>query len=254
VTPTILALGGEPAPDELLLELAGRREPRILFLPTASGDPAPQIAEFHQRFGGRGCRVEHLSLFRLHGSTRSVAEIVLEQDLIYVGGGSMHNLLAIWRAHGLDDTFREAWRRGIVLAGFSAGAMCWFEGGVTRSGGPAEPIAGLGLLRGSFSVHADGEPERLPAYLHAVRAGDLPGGWAADDGVGLLFRGQELERVVSSLPDRTALRVDAVEGELLRRRFTPELLGAAPPSMDEDVRELRRVARLREGQGARPWR
>jgi dipeptidase E len=269
VTPTILAMGGggftmepdNPALDDYVLELAGPREPRILFLPTASGDPAAQIAAFHQRFGDKACRAEHLSLFRLHGTTRPVEEILLDQDVIYVGGGSMRNLLAIWKAHGLDDVFREAWRRGIVLAGLSAGAMCWFEGAVTKSMGRPEPIAGLGLLPGSLTVHADGEPERLPVWLEAVRSGALPGGWAADDGVALVFRDRTLERVVSSRPERTALRADAVDGELLRKRLQPELLGAAPgvggrgvDYVDEDVRELRRVARIRGGHGARPWR
>jgi peptidase E len=265
VTPTILAMGGggftmepdNPALDDFVLELAGTREPRILFLPTASGDPAAQISAFHQRFGDRACQPQDLSLFRLHGTTKPVEDVLLEQDVIYVGGGSMRNLLAIWKAHGLDEVFREAWRRGIVLVGLSAGAMCWFEGGVTRSMGPPEPLAGLGLLPGSLSVHADGEPERLPVWLEAVRTGVLPGGWAADDGVALLFRDRTLERVVSSRPERTALRADAVDGELLRKRLTPELLGAAPGApapVDEDVRELRRVARLREGHGARPWR
>jgi dipeptidase E len=267
--PTILAMGGggftmepdNPALDDFILALAQKREPRVLFLPTASGDPAAQIAAFHERFGGRACHAQHLSLFRLHGTTRPVSDILLDQDVIYVSGGSMRNLLAIWVAHGLDDVFREAWRRGIVLAGLSAGAMCWFEGGVTKSTGPPEPIEGLGLLPGSLTVHADGEPERLPVWLDAVRAHELPGGWAADDGVGLLFRERRLERVVSSRPAATALRVDAVEGELLRTRIQPALLGVAPgrPSpVDEDVRELRRVARMREAGGGRhgasPWR
>ena len=96
-----------------------------------------------------------------------------------------------------------------MLAGLSAGAMCWFEGGITRSSGPPETIAGLGLLPGSLTVHADGEPERLPVYLEAVRSGALPGGWAADDGVGLLFEDARLARAVSSRPGAAALRVDA---------------------------------------------
>jgi dipeptidase E len=173
---------------------------------------------------------------------------VLEQDVVYIGGGSMRNLLAIWRAHGLDELLAEAWRRGIVLAGLSAGAMCWFEAGVTRSSGPPQTIRGLGLLPGSLTVHADGEPERLPVYLEAVRRGEIPGGWAADDGVGLLFRGTAYERAVSSRPGAAACRVDAVEGELVRRRIEPELLGAAPgelPLPGADIDELRAVLRLR---------
>ena len=116
--------------------------PRVLFLPTASGDPLDQMNAFRARFAGRACVAEQLSLFRLHGARRSLEEIVLAQDIVYVGGGSMRNMLAIWKAHDLDEILVEAWRRGIVLAGLSAGAMCWFEGGVTRSSGPPESIAG----------------------------------------------------------------------------------------------------------------
>jgi peptidase E len=168
----------------------------------------------------------------------------------------MRNLLAIWRAHDLDRLLIRAWRRGIVLAGISAGAMCWFEGGITRSSGAPEPLAGLGLLSGSLTVHADGEPERLPVWLTAVRDGLLPGGWSLEDGVGLLFAGTRLRRIVSSRPGASAQRVDLLAGELVRHRPQPELLGAGdpaaiPPSLDEDVQELRRVQRLRRTIGGR---
>lgn len=258
--PQIFAMGGggftmepeNPALDDFVLSLADRPEPRVLFLPTASGDPTAQITAFYGRFARRASAT-HLSLFRRHGSARSLADIVLEQDVIYAGGGSMRNLLAIWRAHELDALLVEAWRRGIVLAGLSAGAMCWFAGGVTRSGGPLEVIEGLGLLPGSFTVHADGEPERLPVWLSAVRDGTLPGGWAADDGVGLLFRGTRMVRVVTSRPGTAALRVDAVGEELVRHRIEPELLGAdptRPPSpgslpVPDEIRELRALRELR---------
>ena len=253
----ILAMGGggftmEPANpllDDFVLSLAAAPRPRILFLPTAAGDTTGQINAFYARFAGRGCVPEHLSLFRLAEVERPLAEIVCEQDIVYAGGGSMRNLLAIWRAHELDRVLIEAWRGGTVLAGLSAGAMCWFQGGITRSGGPPAPIVGLGLLAGSLTVHADGEPERLPVWLASVRAGTLPGGWALDDGVGLLFAGERLERVVSSRPGAGAQRVDAIAGELVRRRLEPELLGADPrghsADLDADVQELRRVHRLR---------
>jgi peptidase E len=255
----IFAMGGggftmEPANpllDDYVLALAQARRPRVLFLPTASGDTLDQMNAFQARFAGRPCIPEQLSLFRLHGAMRPLEEIVLAQDIIYVGGGSMRNLLAIWRAHELDRMLMEAWRRGTVLAGLSAGAMCWFEGGITRSGGPPEPIAGTGLLKGSLTVHADGEPERLPVWLESVRAGMLPGGWALDDGVGLLFRGRELTRAVASRPGARAERADAVEGELVRRQLHVELLGAGTPGVvrreDEAVMELRRVRQLRDG-------
>jgi peptidase E len=256
----IFAMGGggftmEPANpllDDFVLSLARATEPRILFLPTASGDTTGQINAFKARFEHRTCAPEHVSLFRLHESTRPLREIVLEQDVIYVGGGSMRNLLAIWHAHGLEQLLVEAWRTGVVLAGLSAGAMCWFQAGITRSSGPPEVMAGLGLLQGSLTVHADGEPERLPVWLESVRSGAIPGGWALDDGVGLLFRGAQLERAVSSRPGASAQRVDAIAGELVRHRLEPELLLGDGPStalggLDEAVQEMRRVHRMRRG-------
>ena len=253
----IFAMGGggftmeptNPLLDDFVLSLAQRAEPRILFLPTASGDTTAQINAFLDRFADRNCVHEHLSLFRLRDAERSLRETVLGQDVIYVGGGSMRNLLAIWRAHAIDHMLVEAWRRGTVLAGLSAGAMCWFQGGVTRSSGPPEPHPGLGLLSGSLSVHADGEPERLPVWLASVRDGTLPGGWALDDGVGLLFQGRTLARAVGSRPGAGAQRVDAIAGELVRKRLDVELLGereTGPLGGDDDaVRELRHVRHLR---------
>jgi dipeptidase E len=254
----IFAMGGggftmeptNPLLDDFVLSLVPTKEPRVLFLPTASGDTTAQINAFQARFADRTCVPEHLSLFRLREEKRPLEEIVLEQEVIYAGGGSMRNLLALWAAHGLDRLLVRAWREGTVLAGLSAGAMCWFGGGVTRSSGPPEPIAGLGLLEGSLTVHADGEPERLPVWLASVRAGTLPGGWALDDGVGLLFRGEQLKRVVSSRPGAGAQRVDAIAGELVRHRLEPELLGdsdGALGGIDDAVEELRRVHRLRRG-------
>jgi peptidase E len=257
----IFAMGGggftmepnNPLLDDFVLSLAGAGVPRILFLPTASGDTTAQINAFKARFTDRACVPEHLSLFRLHESTRSLQETVLAQDIVYVGGGSMRNLLAIWHAHGLDSLLVDAWRRGIVLAGLSAGAMCWFQAGVTRSSGPPEPMAGLALLDGSLTVHADGEPERLPVWLAGVRQGTLPGGWAVDDGVGLLFRGKRLQRIVGSRPGAGAERADAIEGELVRHRLVPELLhGNAHlhgrlTGDDDDVQELRRVRMMQRG-------
>jgi dipeptidase E len=155
----------------------------------------------------------------------------------------------VWRAHGLDELLVQAWRGGTVLAGLSAGAMCWFDAGVTRSSGPAEALPGLGLLEGSLTVHADGEPERLPVWLAGVREGSLPGGWALDDGVGLVFEGLRMARAVSSRPGAGAQRVDQVAGELVRRPLAVELLDAVPHASlgatDEDVRELRRVRQVR---------
>src|SRR6185503_3297422 len=135
----------------------------------------------------------------------------------------------------------DAWERGIVLAGLSAGAMCWFDGGVTTSSGAPEPTPGLGFLPGSLSVHADGQPGRRPVYLDAVADGELPPGWMADDGVGLLFRDMTLERVVSARPGARAARVDVIGGALVETPIEPDLIALAPRSAPAEVRELRQL-------------
>jgi len=240
---TILAMGGggftmepaNPALDDFILTLARSREPRILFLPTASGDPNAQISAFRATFGDRACRPIHVSLFRLEQQPWDLRELILSQDIVYVGGGSMRNLLAIWREHAIDALLREAWESGVVLAGLSAGAMCWFQSGITRSAGSPAPAAGLGFLPGSMTVHCDGDPTRLPVFLDAIGRGVLPDGYAVDDGVGLLFDGEQLVRVVSSRPEARAYRVQRSGGRAIRTVIVPELLAASPYGLARDV-------------------
>lgn len=213
--PTVLAMGGggfttgpgDPALDRLVLELTGVPRPRLCLLPTAGGDSEAQIRRFHETYRDELCEPSHISLFRLGSHPVPLREHLLAQDAVYVGGGSMVNLLAIWRAQGVDAILREAWGAGVVLAGLSAGAMCWFRWGITTSSGAPAPAAGLGFLPGSCSVHHDGEPARRPVYLEAVRTGLIPPGHAADDGAGLVYRGSRLAEVVSARPGATAYAV-----------------------------------------------
>jgi peptidase E len=218
--PTILALGGHPLEPgtpmhRFLLELTGAERPRVLFVPTATGDSDAYIARFHHAFGG-AARSSHLRLFAI--PPPDIRGLVLDQDLVFVGGGNTANMLAVWALHGLDETLREAWRNGVVLAGTSAGAICWFEAGVTDSF--REELDGLdclGFLPGSSCPHYDGEETRRPAFHRLVRDG-FPAGYAADDGCGLLFRDTELAEVVSERDGARAYRVERVGGEV---RETP---------------------------------
>jgi len=198
-----------PALDRLVLTLTGKLVPKICFLPTASGDPREQTTRFHERFGAWPCQPSVLSLFHLGRDRIDPREHLLAQDAIYVGGGSMRNLLAIWREHGVDETMRCAWEAGTVLAGLSAGAMCWFQGGITMSAGAPAPVSGLGLLDGSMSVHLGTEAQRLPVYRSAVGAGSLPGGYAVDDGAALLYEGLRLAGCVASRRGVRVLRLRA---------------------------------------------
>ena len=235
-----------PALDDYVLSLADSATlPRICLLPTASGDGEAQIRQFHATFGARACEPMHISLFRLGSRPIPLRETLLDQHIIYVGGGSMLGLLAVWRALGLDVILREAWEAGVVLAGLSAGAMCWFEWGVTKSLGHPAPSPGLGFLPGSMSVHMDGEPARLPVCRAAIADGTLPPGYAADDGVALLFRGTELEEVVASRPGRRALKLSPDgETELQPRLLArPDRYGPTP-----EIAEYRKVRALTAAQ------
>jgi dipeptidase E len=254
----ILAMGGggfamepaNPALDRYVLELgrARRPDPRICLLPTAGGDSEEQIFRFYAAFSDEACEPTHLSLFRLGRRPVTLRSHLLEQDVIYVGGGSMLNMLVIWRAHGIDRVMREAWRAGVLLCGQSAGSMCWFERGITTSSGRPEPATGLGFLRGSNSVHYDGEPHRRTRYLEAVRTGEVPGGYGVDDSAGLLFSGAALAEIVSSRPRARAYRIERdADGEVAETPLSPRLLPApersAPPLAVTELRAVRAARR-----------
>ena len=229
-TRTIVAMGGGgfsmepdvPLLDDHVLDLArarrGRERPSVCFLPTASGDSESYVANFYAAFARRS-EATHLALF-----DRKVGDLdafLLDQDAVYVGGGNTANMLAIWRVQGVDRALRRAWEAGVVLAGLSAGANCWFESATTDSFGPLGALNdGLGLLPGSFCPHYDSEPGRRPTFHQLIAAGTLADGCSADDGAGLVFDGTTLTEVVTSRPGARAYRVTrgpdgtAVETEL----------------------------------------
>jgi dipeptidase E len=195
--------GAETEPlDELVLELTGKARLRICLLPTASGDDPRHTLTFYERFGPRAS-ASHLQLF-----AREIVDVrgfLLDQDAIYVRGGNVASMLAVWRAHGIDDVLREAWELGIVLAGASAGCICWFSAGVTGSFGDWGALSdGLAFLEGSSCVHADEPLRRL--YRQFVADG-LPEGYAVEDGAALHFVGAELAEAVSASAGASCFRV-----------------------------------------------
>lgn len=219
----VLAIGGGPLLDakapleRLLLELSPVRRPRVCFLATAAADRPEQIERFHDAFGARPCKPFHVELF---GVPDEPAARVATADVVYVNGGNTANALAVWRVHGVDRALREVWERGGVLGGWSAGAICWFEGSVTDSFGPLRQLDdGLGLLPGSFCPHYDGEPERRPTYTRLVREGVLAPGYAADDDAAFLFHGTEVVEVVCQREGARGYRVTAEGEEPLEARL-----------------------------------
>jgi peptidase E len=212
----IVALGGggfsdaaDSSLDDFVLGLATSERPRVCFLGTATGDSPTYVVKFYAAFRERA-QPSHLELFGL--PRRDIREFLLGQEVLYVGGGNTANMLAIWRVHGVDRILREAWDRGIVLAGISAGSICWFEAGVTDSfGEELAPLECLGFLAGSNCPHYDAEARRRPTYRRLVDSGELPPGLAADDGVGLHFVGAELAEAVGARAGAGAFRVEPGE-------------------------------------------
>lgn len=208
---------------QFMLDLTGQERPRICMLATADGDGDSSVANFYATFARRAEPV-HLGLFDRR--VDDIEAFLLEQDVVFVGGGNTANMLAIWRVHGVDRALRTAWERGVVLAGWSAGANCWFESSVTDSFGRSLDGLkdGLRFLPGSFCPHYDSESLRRPRYEELLGSGTLPDGFAADDGVGLLFEGRALVEAVASLPGQHGYRVErrkgnAVEETQLRARL-----------------------------------
>jgi peptidase E len=213
-----------PLLDDYILSLARGARPKVCFVPTASGDSESYCQRFYDAFSSRGCEASHLSLFKR--TDTDLRTFILSQDVIYVGGGNTANLLAIWRTHGLPTIFADALAQGVVLCGISAGALCWFEAGVTDSFGPGlAPLRdGLGFIAGSFCPHYDGEALRRPIYRRLIGQG-LASGYAADDSAALHFIGRQLHRVVSSQPTAGAYRVELVAGAVQETRLEVSYLG-----------------------------
>jgi dipeptidase E len=219
-TPCIVAFGGwaEEPLWKYVLGLSGRPRPRLLFVPTASADDPRYTVDVYERFRGRA-DVTHLTFFPWPPD--DLCKRTLEQDVIVVSGGNTANMLAIWRVHGFDRILREAWEKGIVLCGGSAGAICWFEACVTDSFGPQlEGMRdGLGFLPGSACPHYDGEELRRPRYTELVRDG-FPPGIAMDDLAAVRFDGTVLMEAVTTREGAGAYRVspdgeDPLETRLL---------------------------------------
>ncbi|MEW2358795.1 peptidase E [Spirillospora sp. NPDC029432] len=236
--PHILAIGGgDFVPDDrdgmvpsplmrYALDLTGQDRPRICFLATACGDDQARIGRAYAAFSRLDAEVSHLALFPMPNVPGMRAHL-LAQDLVYVFGGSVVNLLAVWRAHGLDEIMRAAWESGVVLAGQSAGALCWHAGGTTDSYGPRlrAVTGGLGLLPYSCGVHYDSDEQRRPLLQQLVGEGTLPGGYAADEGVALHYVGTEFVQAVSYVRGAGAYRVEPDgPGTAKESRIDPRLL------------------------------
>ncbi|MGD0439445.1 MAG: peptidase E [Acidimicrobiales bacterium] len=212
------------------IELAGvdSRRPRLCHVGTAHGDQRSWNALWDEAGHAAGIDVVHLTLFPMP-NVEDVAGFLLDQDVVWVGGGSVANLLSIWRLHGLDRIFVEVWRAGVVLAGVSAGSLCWHVGGTTDSFGPdLRPVTnGLGLLPYANGVHYDSEPQRRPLFQRLIADGVLPDGYASDDGVGLVYRGTDFVEAVTEIRGKGAYVVRRDGDRAVEERIEPRSLPGA---------------------------
>lgn len=222
----VIALGGggfsmepeNPLLDRYILEQCTKENPKICFIGTASGDAEGYIERFYNFFRMEDCEPTHLSLFKPH--TRDIKNFIMNQDILYVGGGNTKNLMALWREWEIDVAIRQAYDQGTILAGLSAGSLCWFEDGITDSyGDELEPISCLGILRGSHCPHYDGEESRRPTYRKFIQEGKVGSGYAADDGVALHFIDEEMHKIVSSREHAKGYRVDKDKESILTTRY-----------------------------------
>jgi peptidase E len=232
VTRQILAIGGMALPSDLdnlllveyFLGLTGKRKPKVAFIGTAHGDAETGRLRFYAAFSQFSCKPAHLPLFAR--TPRDLESFILEQDAIYVGGGNTRSMLAVWRDWELDTHLKNAWERGIVLGGASAGSICWFAQGVTDSiAGPLTALPCLGFLPGSNCPHYDSEKQRRPTFQKLVGHGAVPDGYAADDGAALHFIDGKLSGAVASMKGAKAYRVTRSGKRAVERRLPTRYLG-----------------------------
>jgi len=226
----IVALGGggfmmeeEPSLlDEYIVWLAQCPTPKICFISTASGDAEQHLDKFYADFRRFNAELSHLAYFRKARpgaiAFDQIDERLGEQDIVYVGGGNTRSMLAVWREWGVPQALRNANAGGTILAGVSAGAICWFEWGASDSGSPGArsgPLRCLGLLKGSCSPHWGGETHRRRDFHAMIRRGDVPAGYGVSDGAALVFEDGRLCEVVSNAPEAGAFRVELARDRLV---------------------------------------
>jgi peptidase E len=232
-SPQIIALGGGAlaesdgfALERYIVGHARRAKPAVCYIGTANGDEASVIVRFYGAFTGLACKPTHLPLFK---RTPDLRALILAQDIVYVGGGNTKSMLALWRDWGLHEILREAWQSGTVLCGSSAGAICWFETGITDSWADAlRALPCLGFLPGACCPHYDSEPDRKPSVHRFVADRELPSMLALDDGAAAHFRGTQLVRVAVSRPKARAYRVRFSNGAVEEEALAAEHMG--PPA------------------------
>jgi dipeptidase E len=209
--------------DRYLLSMTNKINPKVCFIPTASGDDESYTRRFYSAYKKLECETSYLSLFSPpEGDLR---DFVMDKDIFYVGGGNTRNLLVLWKEWGLDQHLYKAWCNGAIMAGLSAGSICWFKQGLTDSKtGKLLPLECLGFIEGSNCPHFDTEKERRPSYHGAILDGSIIDGIACDDGVAAHFIDGKLKRCVSSIASAKAYNIKNINGKINELIIEPKYL------------------------------
>ncbi|MCB9269663.1 MAG: Type 1 glutamine amidotransferase-like domain-containing protein [Lewinellaceae bacterium] len=211
--------------------LTGKENPKICFLPTATGDAAGYVMRWFETCADLAIRpFVQRSFISSYNQKTSFEEIFTSMDAIVVGGGNTLNMMAIWKAQGMDLALRKAYEQGVLLGGGSAGSLCWFEQGTTDSRpGDLSTVEGLGLIPTSHCPHYDGEGERRPLYWSKIKSGAYKAGYACDDRAGIYFENEEVKQVVALNPESNAYFVSLEGGEVQEKKLEKSILPPAWP-------------------------
>lgn len=227
----IIALGGagfsdEPAHtaiNQYILKQTNTARPNVCFVPTATGDSLEYTVNFYAAFSKLKCNPSHLSLFT---RTPDLRELLLKQQIIYVGGGNTRSMLAVWRNWGMDHILQEALEAGILLCGPSAGAICWFEQGLTdSSAGHLAVLDCLGFLSGSCTPHYHSEADRKPSLHAFMKSGAISAGYALDDYAGVHFQDGKLLHTIASQAGAQAYYVSVAGGKMKEEALDMDFIG-----------------------------
>jgi dipeptidase E len=229
-TKNIVAMGGGSfasnnsltAVEKYTLNLTNKPYPKVCFLGTATGDTSIYIDKFYKAFSKEDAYLSHLNIF--NRNHKNIEEYLLDQDVIYVGGGNTYNMLLLWKEYGIDKILNSAWAKGIVLCGISAGSLCWFENGNTDSFGDMDQIKCLGFLPYSNSPHYNSEVQRRPNFQQLILDNKIKPGWGVDEDVALHFKDQDLVKVISNKPDVFAYWTETQKEKLIEKKIIPENL------------------------------
>lgn len=212
--------------DKYLLNLAMVEKPKICFLGTASNDGQEYIDLFYKFFREQNCIPTHLPLAETTKTLKEIEKIILEQDIIHVGGGNTKLIMETWMKYGVDKIMKKAWQRGVILSGMSAGAICWFEDGITNPNpGELDRLECVGLLKGSFCPHYDDRPELREVFKKLILEDVIDEGYGVEDGAALHFVDSKLLRIVASRPGKTAFKVKKVKDKIVEEKLESIYLG-----------------------------